>query len=84
MSTVSTVAIEQRPLNPDAVIVQVEPATVSLEQASQMMAGADPKTLRKWMDRAGFPYIRIGRRVIVPVAEMRQWVTDNVGKTIEV
>lgn len=76
--------ITQRPLNPDVVIVQTEPATVSLEQASQMMAGADPKTLRKWMERAGFPYIRIGRRVIVPVAEMRQWVTDNVGKTIDI
>lgn len=76
--------ITQRPLNPDVLIVQAEPVTVNLEQAAQMMGGVDPATLRKWIRKAGFPFLKVGARVLIPVDRMRQWVDDNVGKTIAV
>ena len=79
-----TKTINQRPVAPDVLIVQVEPVTVNLEQAAQMMGGADPATLRKWIRKAGFPFLKVGGRVLIPVDRMRQWVDDNVGKTLVV
>lgn len=68
---------------PDAIVAQVEPISVNLKQAAQLMGEVDPGTLRKWIDRADFPCIRIGGRIIIPVEKMRQWANDNAGKTIE-
>ncbi len=68
---------------PDKIIVHIEPPAVKLEQAAQLMGEVDPGTLRKWIDRAGFPCIRVGGRVIIPVEKMRQWVDENTGKTIK-
>lgn len=67
----------------ESIIVQVEPVSVKIDQAATMM-GTSTETLRKWIDRAGFPCIRIGRRVIIPVAGMRQWADENTGKTINI
>ena len=69
---------------PDLVIPQVEPVAVNVKQAAQLMGNVDPDTLRKWIDRAGFPCIRVGGRIIVPVEKMRQWANDNAGKIIEI
>ena len=41
---------------PDLVISQVEPVAVNVKQAAQLMGNVDPDTLRKWIDRAGFPW----------------------------
>ena len=54
-----------------------------IEQAAEMM-GTSEDTLRKWIRKAGFPYIRVGRRIIVPVSQMRHWADENTGKTIDV
>ena len=68
---------------PEKIILQVEPISVRIEQAAEMM-GTSEDTLRKWSRKAGFPYIRVGRRIIVPVSQMRHWADENTGKTIEV
>ena len=68
---------------PEKIILQVEPISVRIEQAAEMM-GTSEDTLRKWIRKAGFPYIRIGRRIIVPVSQMRRWADENTGKTIEI
>ena len=68
---------------PEKIILQVEPISVRIEQAAEMM-GTSEDTLRKWIRKAGFPYIRFGRRIIVPVSQMRHWADENTGKTIEV
>ena len=67
---------------PEKIILQVEPISVRIEQAAEMM-GTSEDTLRKWIRKAGFPYIRVGRRIIVPVSQMRHWADENTGKTIE-
>ena len=68
---------------PEKIILQVEPISVRIEQAAEMM-GTSEDTLLKWIRKAGFPYIRIGRRIIVPVSQMRHWADENTDKTIEV
>ena len=68
---------------PEKIILQVEPISVRIEQAAEMM-GTSEDTLRKWIRKAGFPYIRVGRRIIVPVSQMRHGADENTGKTIEV
>lgn len=69
---------------PDAVIIQTEPVAVSVDDAGKMMGGASGPTVRKWIAQAGFPAIHIGSRVLVPVAAMRRWADENIGKTIEI
>ena len=68
---------------PEKIILQVEPISVRIEQAAEMM-GTSEDTLRKWIRKAGFPYIRVRRRIIVPVSQMRHWADENTGTTIEV
>ena len=41
---------------PEKIILQVEPISVRIEQAAEMM-GTSEDTLRKWIRKAGFPYI---------------------------
>ena len=67
----------------EKIVLQVEPISVRIEQAAEMM-GTSEDTLRKWIWKAGFPYIRVGRRIIVPVSQMRHWADENTGKTIDV
>lgn len=67
----------------EKIVLQVEPISVRIEQAAEMM-GTSEDTLRKWIRKAGFPYIRVGRRIIVPVSQMRHWADENTGKTIDV
>lgn len=72
-------AIDRMP--PKQIIVQVEPIAVRIDQAAELM-GASPDTIRKWIDKAGFPHTRVGSRIICSVAKMRQWADENNGKTI--
>ena len=39
---------------PEKIILQVEPISVRIEQAAEMM-GTSEDTLRKWIRKAGFP-----------------------------
>ena len=68
---------------PDAVIIQMEPLCLNIEQACAALGNICPDVLRKWIRKAGFPATRIGGRVIFYVEEMRAWLRENSGKTIE-
>ena len=76
-------AKESKATPPREIIIQVEPVSVRIDQAAEMM-GTSEDNLRKWIRKAGFPYIRVGRRIIVPVSQMRRWADENIGKTIDV
>ncbi len=76
-------AKESKATPPREIIIQVEPVSVRIDQAAEMM-GTSEDNLRKWIRKAGFPYIRVGRRIIVPVSQMRRWADENIGKTIEI
>ena len=40
--------------------------------------GVSERTLADWMKEPGFPLIKIGGCRLIPVAELRTWLTDQV------
>ena len=36
------------------------------------------RTVRDLLSMPDFPFVRIGRRVLVPVRELREWLSDEV------
>ena len=45
--------------------------------------GVGETTLRKWIDKLGFPCVRAGGRIVIPMDKMRAWINESVGKTLE-
>ena len=68
---------------PDAVIFQMDPPALSVKQACAALGGIGEQTLRKWINRAGLPAIKVDNRVIIPVDGMRRWLKENEGRVIE-
>lgn len=67
---------------PKAIIIQAEPITVDVEQAA-LLHCVSPNTIRKWIDRTDYPRLKVGGRLLVPVAKARQWVDDHAGEVID-
>ena len=51
---------------PKAIIVQMEPVTVSIKQAAQLLSVGE-NTLRMWVDRKTIPSIKVGGRIVISV-----------------
>ena len=60
-------------LDARAVQVVVEPRLVSTEVAARMY-GVSQRTIELLIESRGFPSVRIGRRLLVPVARADAWV----------
>ena len=54
-----------------------EKSMITLEEAAQMLSISRP-TLYRWMRINGFPAIKIGGCVRIPVEELRRWAADQV------
>ena len=50
---------------------------VTLEEAAEMLSISRP-TLYRWMEINGFPAVKIGGCVRIPVEELRRWAADQV------
>ena len=68
---------------PKAIIVQMEPVTVSIKQAAQLLSVGE-NTLRMWVDRKIIPSIKVGGRIVISVDVMKEWARQNSGKEIAV
>jgi excisionase family DNA binding protein len=64
-----------RRAKPDVVI---EPRALDLETAARVYALGE-STLRELIDHHGFPALRIGNRIIVPVALADAWLAERAG-----
>ena len=52
---------------------------VSVEEAADMLGVG--RSIAYQLSRSdGFPTVRIGRRVLVPLAELRAWLAERAGK----
>lgn len=57
-------------------MIIIEPRALDLETAAGVYAlGQD--TLRRLMNESDFPHLRIGHRVIIPVALADAWFADR-------
>lgn len=61
------------------VLVVVEPRLVSLTTAGQMYGDLSDDTIRKLTKTAGFPHIRIGTRILIPIAAADAWFAARQG-----
>ena len=66
----------------DRIIIQTEPVAVKIAEAAALI-GVGETTLRKWIDKLGFPCVRAGGRIVIPMDKMRAWINESVGKTLE-
>lgn len=56
-----------------------ERITVDVREACRLL-GCSPKFFYEHiLTRPGFPLIRIGRKNLIPVAELRQWISEQRG-----
>ena len=59
--------------------------TLTVPEAAERL-GVSPRTAYDWTATGRLPHVRVGHRVLVPVAALEQWVVDQtrggeVGKT---
>jgi excisionase family DNA binding protein len=58
---------------------KIERLLLSIPEAAEML-GISPWTIRKLIRRAALPCVRIGRRVLVEVGEVANFVQRNRGR----
>lgn len=53
--------------------VQFEPVAVSIPEAAHML-GICPKNMYSLAASDGFPAVRLGKRILIPVDGLRDWI----------
>jgi excisionase family DNA binding protein len=51
----------------------------STTEAAQLLDGADPRTIRRMAERGEIPSRRVGTRIMIPVAWLREYLGDLQG-----
>lgn len=46
----------------------------TIDETSRRLGGVSPRTVRRMIDRGELPAVRIGRRVMIPVEDVRDWL----------
>lgn len=63
--------------------VTLEPRAVDIPTAAAIYALSDG-TIRDLVEHHGFPHLRIGRRIVIPLAAADRWIADRIdGQPIE-
>lgn len=64
--------------------VVIEPRAIDVATAARVY-GLGEGTIRELVDHEGFPHVRVGRRIIIPVAQADAWLAARatVGTAIE-
>jgi len=62
--------------------VEVKPRTYSVEDASKVL-GVSRQTMYDLCRSKGFPAIRVGRRIRIPIETFHIWINNSGGNTYE-
>ena len=54
----------------------MEKATMSVQELASQLGISLPKAY-ELVKRPGFPVLRIGTRILIPVEAFREWLSDN-------
>ena len=57
----------------------MEKITISVQELAEQMGISLPKAY-ELTKSAGFPVIRVGTRVLIPLAEFQRWLTNNANR----
>lgn len=77
MSNVVQLARTGQALDARSVVVHIEPRLVSTEVAAALY-GVSQRTIENLIASEGFPSVRIGRRLLIPIAQADAWVAGRV------
>lgn len=58
------------------VVINIEPRLVGTEVAAAIY-GVSQRTIEKLIADEGFPSVRIGRRLLVPIAQADEWISGR-------
>ena len=47
-------------------------------------AGVSPPTMRALVHSAGFPALRVGRRILIPIAGLERWLEEQASQGLHV
>ncbi len=56
----------------------MEPITVSVEGAAKLLGVSKP-TVYSMIHGEGLPHIKLNRRTMIPVDQLREWVNERAG-----
>lgn len=59
----------------------VEKLTCTVEEMGQRL-GVSRKTAYDLSRSEGFPVLRIGRRVLIPLKQLEEWIAENLNGTV--
>lgn len=62
---------------PHKVQVVITPRALDIDTACRVY-GVSRDTLAVWRDEHGFPAVRVGRKVLIPVAQADAWLAERV------
>ena len=71
--TVALAESGQAVFDPREVFIAIEPRLVSVTIAARIY-GVSVRTIEQLIADDGFPTVRIGRRVLIPVAQADRWI----------
>ena len=54
--------------------------TVLTSKEACQMAQVSAPMLRQWINTPGFPVLRAGTKILIPVEEFRRWLTEQAVK----
>lgn len=57
----------------------MEKATMSVQELASQLGISLPKAY-ELVKRPGFPVLRIGTRILIPVDAFREWLSDNASR----
>lgn len=60
----------------------IQPLLVGVPEAARLMGGIDTDTVYAMCGNGQFPHIRLGRRILVSVDGLREWIKAHDGRPV--
>ncbi len=60
--------------------IEVQPLLVPVKDAAVMLGGIDEDKVYAMCNSGQLPHIRLGRRILVSVEGMKEWIKQNDGR----
>lgn len=65
-------------LDSRGVVIAIEPRLINTRLAAEIYGGVSQRFIERLIAEEGFPSVRIGRRILVPVAKADRWIEERV------
>ena len=62
--------------DPKVIVAAVDVRAVAIPVAAQLLAVSE-STLRRLIDRGEFPSVKFGERVVIPLAQLDDWLATH-------